>query len=420
MLRLLRWGTFLVLIAVVTGVLLSYPILRDRFFAPTFAAPVAAIEVLPKAAVTTQPATTGTPTVIATFSATISATATMTVIPTVLPTSAPTRAQGVIIQAPSPTVPLQPSTIPTSTAQSIATSTPVALATTSLLPAINTATATNSPTVKATNPTTTTIITASVGIAVPVTPSTPTPALIMQGPAAPVGEKGYEPPLASASVATEATPTPIVLAVPPTLPTPFVVTTVEVSPAISTTSIITPMVVITLELTPQTGTPITPSLPLGPIANTNGPLYGGPDLNAAIVGQITAGEQLLIIGIYTEGTWYLLANGMWLPGNLVDNAPLTLPLVFPTVTPIPTNTPTITPTPLPTATLVGSVTPSPTPTSLEVPVCDCSGDHLDCLGNIFANRAAAQGCFEYCFRQTGLDIHLLDPNLNGVACENLP
>jgi hypothetical protein len=42
------------------------------------------------------------------------------------------------------------------------------------------------------------------------------------------------------------------------------------------------------------------------------------------------------------------------------------------------------------------------------------------LGNIFTNRAQAQQCFEYCFRQTGLDIHLLDPNLNGMACENLP
>jgi hypothetical protein len=53
-------------------------------------------------------------------------------------------------------------------------------------------------------------------------------------------------------------------------------------------------------------------------------------------------------------------------------------------------------------------------------VCDCSGDTLDCLGNIFANRDQAQQCFEYCFRQTGRDIHLLDPNLNGMACENLP
>jgi hypothetical protein len=129
---------------------------------------------------------------------------------------------------------------------------------------------------------------------------------------------------------------------------------------------------------------------------------------------------LTIVGLYTEGTWYLLVTGMWIPGAAVNNAPLTMPLVFPTITPVPTTTPTITPTPLPTATLVGSPTATATPTSLNQAVCDCSGDNLDCLGNIFANRAQAQQCFEYCFRQTGKDIHLLDPNVNGMACENLP
>jgi hypothetical protein len=80
----------------------------------------------------------------------------------------------------------------------------------------------------------------------------------------------------------------------------------------------------------------------------------------------------------------------------------------------------MTPTPLPTETPQTSATPTPMPTSLDALVCDCSSDNRDCLGNIFANRAEAQRCFEYCFRQTGLDIHLLDPNLNGLACENLP
>lgn len=414
MLRLLRWGTFFVLIAVVVGVLLSYPILRDRFFAPMLAAPAASIDVIPRAAITAQPTNT----------------VTATTLPTLAPSLAPTKATApaVIIQAPAPTATTHPSTTNTPTAQSVENPIPIAIATTSLLPANSASSAAITPivlgptvanraiTATVNSASLTIITTTSIGIAVPITPPTPTPTEALGQPAA-VSEKGYEPPLASAAIATDATPTPIlVLATPasPIITTPIVVTTVNVSPAISTTDI-TPMVVITLELTPQTGTPIT----LGPVANTNGPLYSGPDFNAAIVGQVMMGEQLLIIGIYTKGTWYLLANGMWLPGTVVDHAPLTLPLVFPTVTPILTNTPTITPTPLPTATPVGSATPSPTPTSLEAPVCDCSGDHLDCLGNIFANRAAAQSCFEYCFRQTGLDIHLLDPNLNGVACENL-
>jgi hypothetical protein len=196
--------------------------------------------------------------------------------------------------------------------------------------------------------------------------------------------------------------------------TPIVVTTVAISPSTEAAGI-TPVVAITVELTPEP----TP-LPLGPTARAESPLYSGPDFAYAIVGQVAIGEQLTIVGIYTEGTWYLLVNGQWIPGAVVDNAPLTLPLVSPTITPVPTNTPTITPTPSPSATPLGSAIPTPTPTSLDQPVCDCSGDSLDCLGNIFANRAQAQQCFEYCFRQTGRDIHLLDPNTNGMACENLP
>jgi hypothetical protein len=200
--------------------------------------------------------------------------------------------------------------------------------------------------------------------------------------------------------------------------TPIVVTSYQVTPSQTGPVDLTPIVAISVELTPPADTP-TP-LPAGPSANAESPLYGGPDASFVILGQVTAGEPLTIIGMYTEGTWYLLASGLWLPGAVVDNAPLQLPLVFPTSTPIPTNTPTITPTPSPTATLAGSPTPTPTPTSLDSPVCDCSADTYDCLGNIFANRAEAQLCFEYCFRQSGLDIHLLDPNLNGMACENLP
>jgi hypothetical protein len=132
------------------------------------------------------------------------------------------------------------------------------------------------------------------------------------------------------------------------------------------------------------------------------------------------GEPLTIVGLYTEGNWYLLVDGLWILGDAVDNAPLAVPLVFPTMTPAPSPTPTPTFTPLPTATSAGTETPTPTATSLDEQVCDCSGDNFDCLGNIFANRGEAQRCFEYCFRQVGRDIHLLDANLNGMACENLP
>jgi hypothetical protein len=251
-----------------------------------------------------------------------------------------------------------------------------------------------------------------------IVPAPPTPSRPPGTPPNP-GEKGDDRSLRTPTVAGAFTVTPVdvtPIVVEPIVAESIVVGSSAISPAVS--SDVTPVVVMSVELTPDplTATP----LPNGPTANADSPIYSGPDFNAPVVGQVTAGKPLTIVGLYSEGTWYLLVNGMWLPGTVVDNAPFALPLVFPTMTPVPSSTPTVTFTPLPTATLVGTATPTPTPTSLDAPVCNCSGDTLDCLGNIFANRSAAQQCFEYCFRQTGRDIHLLDPNLNGMACENLP
>jgi hypothetical protein len=416
MVRLLQWATFLVLILVLVGVALSYPILRERLFAPMLAAPASPVEVL-----TTQDAM---------------ALPTGTTVPTARATVTNTPLPALIIEAPSPTKESQASTN-TLAGQAVETLTPYVIATTSLLPANNSAASIVTPVVRgptvaqstpppaseertntsAPAPTATTILTASSGIAIPVTPATPTQEA---GLPAEEGEKGFEAPplptIAGGVTGTRSAPTPTlsVGTVTPIVVTPIVVTTVAISPSTEAAGI-TPVVAITVELTPEP----TP-LPLGPTARAESPLYSGPDFAYAIVGQVAIGEQLTIVGIYTEGTWYLLVNGQWIPGAVVDNAPLTLPLVSPTITPVPTNTPTITPTPSPSATPLGSAIPTPTPTSLDQPVCDCSGDSLDCLGNIFANRAQAQQCFEYCFRQTGRDIHLLDPNTNGMACENLP
>lgn len=415
MLRLLRWGTFIVLILVIVGVAFSYPLLRERFFGPMLAAQSPSIEIAGNVA-----------------AATIEATSTLT--PTARPTLTATSTSAlpslVIIEPTAATAtPLQEASTATPTSVAVDTPTPAAIATTSLLPPVSQATEVTptvvvvvapieiTPTIGTPTPTPLWADTSSVTTSVVIIEASPTatmnPNPVQAVPPA-IGEKGWQPPLESSAVATEAiTPT----LVQTMTVTPIVVTTYEVTPSTRSADV-TPILAITVELTPPLDTP-TP-ISAEPSANTDSPLYGGPDFTYAILGQVTAGEPLTIIGWYTEGTWYLLANGLWLPGAAVDNAPLLLPLVFPTSTPIPTNTPTITPTPLPTATLVGSPTPTPTATSLDSPVCDCSADTYDCLGNIFATRSEAQLCFEYCFRQTGLDIHLLDPNLNGMACENLP
>jgi hypothetical protein len=100
---------------------------------------------------------------------------------------------------------------------------------------------------------------------------------------------------------------------------------------------------------------------------------------------------------------------------------------------LPTMTFTQTPLPLPTDTLLPTQTPEPTFTPLSLPrntlavivpqqpaqaACSCSGDTLNC-GDL-GTHSNAQACFEYCLAQGVGDIHGLDGNNDGVACESLP
>jgi hypothetical protein len=91
------------------------------------------------------------------------------------------------------------------------------------------------------------------------------------------------------------------------------------------------------------------------------------------------------------------------------------PLPLPTDTLLPTQTPepTVTPLPLPTNTLVVIVPQQPAQAA-----CSCSADTLNC-GDL-GTHSNAQACFEYCIAQGAGDIHGLDGNNDGVACESLP
>ena len=62
-------------------------------------------------------------------------------------------------------------------------------------------------------------------------------------------------------------------------------------------------------------------------------------------------------------------------------------------------------------------TPSP-PTSPSPPVCDCSGNIYNCSD--FSTHAEAQACYEYCKSLGRGDVHRLDGDDDGIACESLP
>jgi len=78
-----------------------------------------------------------------------------------------------------------------------------------------------------------------------------------------------------------------------------------------------------------------------------------------------------------------------------------------------------TPTPRPAPTAIPTATPPrPTPTPAGPSVCDCSGDIYNCID--FATQAQAQACYDHCWQITGYDIHKLDRDKDGLACEALP
>jgi micrococcal nuclease len=63
--------------------------------------------------------------------------------------------------------------------------------------------------------------------------------------------------------------------------------------------------------------------------------------------------------------------------------------------------------------------PQPTsPPSEPEAVCDCSYNRYNCKD--FATHAAAQACFDRCWRLRGFDVHRLDGDRDGRACESLP
>ena len=72
--------------------------------------------------------------------------------------------------------------------------------------------------------------------------------------------------------------------------------------------------------------------------------------------------------------------------------------------------------------LISTKTPlpvvQPTATYAPVAVCSCSGNIYNC--GDFSTHNAAQNCYEYCISQGAGDIHRLDGDDDGSACESLP
>jgi len=100
--------------------------------------------------------------------------------------------------------------------------------------------------------------------------------------------------------------------------------------------------------------------------------------------------------------------------------PPTTSTVAPTLPPAPTSTvpPVVPPTKTPQPTAVPTELSAPTEAPPPAAICDCSGNVYNCSD--FGTHAQAQACHDYCISLGCGDIHKLDRDNDGLACESLP
>jgi hypothetical protein len=161
----------------------------------------------------------------------------------------------------------------------------------------------------------------------------------------------------------------------------------------------------------------------------------GPGTNYEKITLVPNGEELQVLGTDNSGTWYnvILPDGdhAWIAASVVDDSNLDISIEIAETIPAPattSSTETLEQAPqLPAA----PVTPLPPPPTAEPPpppsappeapqaaVCECGYDAYNCSS--FGTHNTAQACFNYC-RSLGVgDIHRLDRDNDGSACESLP
>jgi hypothetical protein len=111
----------------------------------------------------------------------------------------------------------------------------------------------------------------------------------------------------------------------------------------------------------------------------------------------------------------------------INTEPSPAILATPTSISSPVFVPTLTVTSLPPPTLAPTWTPEPTFTPFVLPTlqivnppantgCSCNSDTYNCSD--FSSQSSAQACFNTCVAEGKGDIHRLDENNNGIACES--
>ncbi|MFN8469591.1 MAG: SH3 domain-containing protein [Caldilineaceae bacterium] len=150
----------------------------------------------------------------------------------------------------------------------------------------------------------------------------------------------------------------------------------------------------------------------GPAANSQANVREGPGTEYAVMAVAEPGQAMVVTGKDSSGEWLQLGSGYWIAAALVDNAPADLPITT-VVAQLPGGNPT------PAQDDASSATPSWQREENGIVFtsdCPCDkGDTLNC--GSFGIDMDAQACYMRCKDLTGVDVHKLDRDKDGSACE---
>jgi len=141
--------------------------------------------------------------------------------------------------------------------------------------------------------------------------------------------------------------------------------------------------------------------------------------------QITGGLPATLAAARLTATSQSLETAATLaPTDTLTPTPQATATASPTATATETATPTPAPIAIPTPKPTATHPAIPTATRPAIPTatrqsagCSCAADIYNCKD--FATHAEAQACFDKCRAQGAGDVHGLDGDGNGVACESL-
>jgi hypothetical protein len=160
------------------------------------------------------------------------------------------------------------------------------------------------------------------------------------------------------------------------------------------------------------GTPTASAPTTRPSSSSKGPtvksvanLRAGPGTTYPKTGSAAVGQALNIVARNQAGDWYQLATGAWIAASLVANPPSGIPIA--TVSP-------------PTSAAAAPVRAAAVPTARGIPAAaasDCDCDHGNTLNCADLDDWDAQACYLRCKEITGQDVHGLDRDSDGNACE---